>query len=56
MIHGYRKLILVDVGASSLALMLLGNHLLSWGLVFFLSLQGDRFWEVGVSFVNTFQC
>jgi hypothetical protein len=42
------------VGVLGVTLMLLGNHLLSWGSFFLFIVQGDNFWEVGVTLVIHF--
>jgi hypothetical protein len=38
------------------AAFFLGNHLLSFGSIHGVFVQGDNLWEVGVMFVNTFVC
>jgi hypothetical protein len=40
----------------SLALVLLQNHLLSWGSILCVYVQGDGIWEVEVTLINNFQC
>ncbi len=54
----YKKWVLVDVRVLSLASILLENHILFWGSIFclFMHVQVDNFWEVRITFVNTFQC